>query len=305
MPESPEVQALAEEVGARLAGRALADADVLEFRVQKTRARPLQTLVGDRVAAVTRHGKLLDLAFASGAHLVVSLGRHGWARWGGADAGEVTDAGEATGASNATDAAGPTGPAEPPPPALAALAFDDGATLELTDAGGWISLGCWVVDDPREVPAVAKLGPDPADPAFTREDFDRAFGARRKQVKAVLQEQESIAGIGNAYSDEILHAARVSPVVHAAALADAERDGLFAATVEVIRDAIAARRGIRIAALKAAKVAAMRVHGRAGEPCPRCGDTIRDFTFASTTAQYCPTCQTGGEVLPLREASAD
>ncbi|BDZ65491.1 DNA-formamidopyrimidine glycosylase family protein [Agromyces mangrovi Wang et al. 2018] len=307
MPESPEVQALAEEVGARLAGRSFADADVLEFRVQKTRARPLSSLVGERVDRVERHGKLLDVAFANGAHLVVSLGRHGWARWGGADAPESTDASEKTDASETTGALEPASaptapdPAEPPPPALAALTFDDGSTLELTDAGGWVSLGCWVVDDPHDVPAVAKLGPDPADPAYDRDDFDRAFGTRRKQVKAVLQEQESIAGIGNAYSDEILHAARVSPVVHAAALDDDERDRLFAATVEVVREAIAARRGIRIADLKAAKVAAMRVHGRAGDACPRCGDEIRDFTFASTTAQYSPTCQTGGEVLPLRD----
>ncbi len=289
MPESPEVQALAEEVDERLAGRTLADADVLEFRVQKTRSRPLATLADERVDGLARHGKLLDFAFGNGAHLVVSLGRHGWARWGGADAPEPTYAPETA------------DPAEPPPPALAALNFDDGSTLELTDAGGWVSLGCWMVDDPRDVPAVAKLGPDPAEPAYDRGDFDRAFGTRRKQVKAVLQEQESIAGIGNAYSDEILHAARVSPVVHAAALDDDDRDRLFAATVEVVREAIAARRGIRIADLKAAKIAAMRVHGRAGEACPRCGDEIRDFTFASTTAQYSPTCQTGGEVLPLRD----
>ena len=293
MPESPEVQALADELGARLSGRALAEVDVVEFRVTKTRARPLETLVGDRVAGVTRHGKLIDLVAASGAHLVVSLGRHGWARW--AVEGE-------------TDAAGTADPADAdpaadvaPPPTLAALAFDDGSTLEFTDAGDWVSLGAWVVDDPAEVPAIAKLGPDPADPAFARADFDRAFAGRRKQVKAVLQEQESLAGIGNAYSDEILFAARISPVAHASTLAADELDRLYEATVGVIRSAIGARRGVPIDEQKAAKVAAMRVHGRTGEPCPGCGGTIRDFSFASTTAQYCPDCQTGGELLPLKE----
>ena len=150
------------------------------------------------------------------------------------------------------------------------------------------------------MPAVGKLGPDPADPDFTRADFDAAVAGRRKQVKAVLQEQESLAGIGNAYSDEILHTAKVSPVGHAAALAPDELDRLFDATIGVIAQAIEARRGVPIDGLKAAKVAAMRVHGRAGETCPVCGDTIRDFSFASTTAQYCPTCQTRGEILPLK-----
>jgi len=141
MPESPEVQALADDLGRRLAGHEIRGVDVLEFRVTKTRARPLESLIGRRVAGVTRRGKLLDFALDDDAHFVVSLGRHGWARYGGAEA-SVTEA--------------PTGEAEPPPPALIVLEFDDGTTLELTDAGDWISLGGWVVDDPFEVPAVAK-----------------------------------------------------------------------------------------------------------------------------------------------------
>jgi formamidopyrimidine-DNA glycosylase len=169
--------------------------------------------------------------------------------------------------------------------------------MEVTDAGTWASLGLFVVDDAREVPAIAKLGPDPADPGFGRDDFDTAVGGRRKQVKAILQEQESLAGIGNAYSDEILHLARVSPVAHAAALTADERDRLFDATLTTVRQAIQARRGIPIDQLKAAKVAAMRVHGREGEACPVCGDTIRDFTFSGAPAQYCPTCQTDGILL--------
>ena len=279
MPESPEVQVLAEELGEHLTGRALTGVDVVEFRTTKTRAPPPESLVGEAVTASARHGKLVDLSFGA-QHLVVSLGRHGWARWAGSDgeADQVDD----------------------PPPALVLLEFDEGSTLELTDAGDWVSLGCWVVDDPVEVPAVAKLGPDPADPGFSRADFDRAVVGRRKQVKAVLQDQESLAGIGNAYADEILFAAKLSPVGHAAALSTAELDRLFEATVGVISAATAAQRGVPIAGLKAAKVASMRVHGRAGEACPVCGDTIRDFSFASTTAQYCPTDQTHGELLPLK-----
>ncbi|GAA1055095.1 formamidopyrimidine-DNA glycosylase [Agromyces luteolus] len=294
MPESPEVQALVDELESTLRGRAVASVDVVEFRVTKTRSRPLTTLVGERVLGVTRHGKLLAIDFDGSELLVVSLGRHGWARWG---AGETDAAADAAAAS--ADAPADT---EPPPPTLVSLEFDGDAVLELTDAGGWVSLGCWVVDEANEVAAIAKHGPDPADPAFTRAEFDRAVAGRRKQLKAILQEQESLAGIGNAYSDEILFAARLSPVAHAATLADDELARLFEATTSTIRDAIEARRGIPIDRLKAAKVAAMRVHGRAGEPCPGdCGGEIRDFSFASTTAQYCPECQTGGELLPLKE----
>ncbi|MFE6967411.1 DNA-formamidopyrimidine glycosylase family protein [Agromyces sp. NPDC057679] len=285
MPESPEVQALADELDARLAGRALTGVDVVEFRIEKTRGRPPESLVGEAVTGVERHGKLIDLVFGEAGRLVVSLGRHGWARWAAGD-----------GPAPAQDDAGD------PPPTLAILSFEgtggDRLDLELTDAGDWVSLGVWVVDEPREVPAVAKLGPDPADAAFTRAAFDAAVVGRRKQTKAILQEQESLAGIGNAYSDEILHAAKASPVAHASTLDEAALDRLFAATTGVVRAAVDARRGVPIDRLKAEKVAAMRVHGRAGETCPVCGDTVREFSFASTTAEYCPTCQTGGEHLP-------
>ena len=177
------------------------------------------------------------------------------------------------------------------------LSFDDGSTVALTDAGGWVSRGLWVVSAATEVPAIAKLGPDPLDASFDRSDFDRAFGGRRKQVKAILQEQESIAGIGNAYSDEILHTAKVSPVVHASALSPDQRDRLYAATVDVMRTAAAARAGVPADRLKQAKVDAMQVHGRAGEACPVCGGVVREFAFGGTTAEYCPTCQTDGALL--------
>ncbi|MFE7844463.1 Fpg/Nei family DNA glycosylase [Microbacterium sp. NPDC057407] len=276
MPESPEVQALAEFLADHATGRALREADVLEFRAVKTRTAPPSSLVGRRVTGVERHGKHLAVGFGEDSRLVVSLGRHGWMRWRGPD-----DDGSL---------------GEDAPPALAQLTLDD-ATVEVTDAGTWVSLGLFVVDDPVAVPAIAKLGPDPADESFSAADFEAAVGGRRKQIKAILQEQESLAGIGNAYSDEILHIARVSPVTHGAALDDAARERLFRATVETIRGAIAARRGVPIHALKAAKVDAMRVHGRAGESCPVCGDTIRDLAFGGTTAQYCPTCQNDG--VPL------
>lgn len=276
MPESPEVQVLAEFLEERLTGRAIRAVDVIEFRTVKTRSRPPESLVGATVTGAGRRGKHLDLRFGD-QHLVVTLGRHGWIRF--CEPGEVDPAG--------ADVA----------PTLAEFVFDDDAVMAATDAGDWVSLGLFVVDDAAEVPAIAKLGPDPADATFTRADFDRAVRGRRKQIKAILQEQESISGIGNAYSDEILHAARVSPVAHAATLDEDALDRVYTETIGTIRDAIAARRGIPIAELKEAKTAAMRVHGRAGETCPVCGGEIREFRFGSTTAEYCPTCQTQGDQL--------
>jgi formamidopyrimidine-DNA glycosylase len=273
MPESPEVQALAEFLDVRLAGRRVVGADVVEFRAVKTRDAGPETLVGETVVGATRHGKHLDLRVGD-RHAVVSLGRHGWVR--------LTEAG---------DAAAPTDA----PPGLVRLDLDDGAAIEVTDAGEWVSAGVSVVADPADVPSIAKLGPDPADPAFDPASLRAALG-RRKQVKALLQEQETIAGIGGAYSDEILYAAGISPIARASDLDAAERERLVAATVAVVRDAMAARHGIPIDRLKAAKVAAMSVHGRAGQPCPG-GGTVLDVPGSKGAAQYCPACQTGGVVL--------
>lgn len=276
MPESPEVDALAAELRERLTGRTVTATDVAEFRALKTRARPLEQLVGARIDDVRRFGKHVSLD-SSGADLVVSFGRAGWARW----------------AHEPTPESGPGAG-----PEIARLTFDDGAELAFVDGGAWLSLGLSVVDDPNEVAAIAKLGPDPSAEGFTIAQFAAVLGTRRKQLKALLQEQESLAGIGNAYSDEILHVARLSPHAHAASLDDDERARLFAATRDVLRGAMAARRGVPLAEQKAHKVASMRVHGRAGEACPVCGDPVRDIPGSKAGAQYCPTCQTRGVPLP-------
>ncbi|MFE5408015.1 DNA-formamidopyrimidine glycosylase family protein [Microbacterium sp. NPDC056569] len=279
MPESPEVEALARFLADEASGREIRGVDVLEFRAVKTRAAPPASIAGRTITGARRHGKHVEIVLDE-ASLVVSLGRHGWMRWLDAAPGEED---VALGADT--------------PPALATFELSGDNDLQVTDAGSWVSLGLFVVEGAGDVPAIAKLGPDPADPAFTREQFDTAVGGRRKQIKAILQEQESLAGIGNAYSDEILHLAKVSPVTHAAALDPGAADRLFDATLTTVRGAIEARLGVPIDQLKAQKVAAMRVHGRTGEACPVCGDTVRDLTFSGTSAQYCPTCQNRG--VPL------
>ncbi len=276
MPESPEVDALGAFLRDTLTGARMGASDLAEFRALKTRDRPLSELTGAVVDDVRRFGKHLAL-LTDGPTLVISFGRAGWATWRGTAHG-----------------AAPSGA-----PVIATLDFPGRGELGLTDAGEWLSLGVSVVDEPRDVPAIAKLGPDAAGADFTRETLDRIVVGRRKQLKALLQEQESLAGIGNAYSDEILFVARLSPLVSAAALDAAQREHLYAAVRTVLTEAFDARRGVPIDQQKAAKVAAMRVHGRTGEPCPEGDGVVLDVPGSHGRAQYCPACQTGG--VPLAE----
>jgi formamidopyrimidine-DNA glycosylase len=278
MPESPEVDALGGFLRSHAVGRTIRSVDLDEFRALKTRNRPVRELEGRRVAGVRRFGKHLSVD-TDGPSLLLSFGRAGWARW--------------------SDEAGTEKAPDPQAaPVIARVEFEDGAELAITDAGEWLSLGLSVVDDATAVPAIAKLGPDPLSDAFTAEVLDGIVTGRRKQLKALLQEQESLSGIGNAYSDEILHAARLSPVVHASALDEGERRRLYAAIREVLGTAFADRHDVAPGELKAAKVAAMAVHGRTGEPCPECGGTVHDVPGSKGAAQYCPACQTDGVPLP-------
>ncbi|MFE6734323.1 DNA-formamidopyrimidine glycosylase family protein [Microbacterium sp. NPDC057650] len=268
MPESPEVQALAEQLDERMAGHAIASVEGVDRRIVKTRDRPPASVAGARVDGVRRFGKYLGLDLG-GQWLVLSFGRNGWVRWR------------------------PGGTPDPDAPgfAVGAITLDDGALLEIAETGDFLAVAVWVVDAPDDVTGVADLGPDPISPEFAPADLERAMGTRRKQIKALLQEQRSIAGIGNAYSDEILHRARLSPTAHASVLTPAERERLYLATVEVMRGAVADRRGVPADRLKQTKVAAMAVHGRGGEACPVCGDTVVDHIFGGASAQMCPTCQ--------------
>jgi formamidopyrimidine-DNA glycosylase len=277
VPESPEVQALAEFVSTRAVGRTISAVEVVLPRTLKAGAAA--DLIGCRIAAVDRRGKLLDLTLTGEEerHLVVHWGHDGWLVWH-----DTTPAGTRRAGSAAL---------------VARFRLDDGAGFDLTDAGQWLGLSWFVVAHAVDVPAVAKLGPDPTGPAFTCDDLARIVGGRRKQLKALLQDQAAVGGIGNAYSDEILHAAKLSPVVHASALTAEEVDRLFEAARSILLRAMQNRRGLPPGGLKDDKRGDMRVHRRPGEACPVCGRTIAELTFSGAAAQYCPTCQTGG--VPL------
>ena len=284
MPELPEVEGLALDLRGRLDGRAIARVDIAAFSALKTFDPPLTALNGSFVDDVTRHGKFIDIS-ASGLHFVMHLARGGWVRW----RDEV--------------------PKLPPKPSnkspmAARVHLDDGSGLDITEAGTKKRLALYVVRDPHDVPGIASLGPDPLDESFTIDVLEGILQqAGRAQVKGVLRHQGTIAGIGNAYSDELLHAAKMSPFKPASSITGDDLQTLYDAIRSVLGEAVERSRGLAAADLKGEKKSNLAVHGRTGLPCPVCGDTVREVSFADSSLQYCPTCQTGGKPLADRRMS--
>jgi formamidopyrimidine-DNA glycosylase len=290
VPELPEVESLAADLRERAVGRVIDRADIAEFSVLKTYDPPLSSLHEAVIAGVGRHGKFLDFQVdppagaASGpSHLITHLARAGWLRW-------------------REDL--PTAPPKPGKGPLAfRLRFADGAGFDLTEAGTRKRLAVYLVADPAEVPGIASLGPDPLAPEFTVDVLAGLLAGRRTQIKGVLRDQKIIGGIGNAYSDEVLHAARMSPFRLASSLSPDEVAELHQVIVTTLRSAIDRSAGLAAAELKKEKKAGLAVHGRAGQPCPVCGDVVREVSFADSALQYCATCQTGGKPLADRRLS--
>jgi len=289
VPELPEVEALAQDLRGRLVGRAISRIDLAAFSALKTFDPPLHALHGTLVDDVTRHGKFLDID-ASGVHLVIHLARAGWIRW----RDEV-----------------PALPAKPSTknPLAARIVIDDPDLetrpgLDVTEAGTRKGLAIYVVRDPQEVEGIARLGPDPLSDDFTREVLQQILEREgRKQIKGVLRMQSIVAGIGNAYSDEILHAARMSPFKPSNSLDEADLQTLYDAVRTTLGDAVQRSSGLAASELKGEKKSNLAVHGRTGQKCPVCGDVVREVSFADSSLQYCATCQTGGKPLADRRMS--
>ena len=283
MPELPEVESLAAFLRGHAAGHAVARADAASFSVLKTFDPPLPASTGQVITEVGRHGKFLDLATDQGLHLIMHLARAGWLRW----REELPRRRRSR-----ARARWPSG-----------CALDDGSGFDLTEAGTHKRLAVYLVRDPAEVPGVATLGPDPLAADFTVDTLAGLLAGRRTQVKGVLRDQRIIAGIGNAYSDEVLHAAKMSPFKIASSMTPAEVATLYDAIKTTLTEAVERSAGLAAADLKGEKKSGLRVHGRTGQPCPVCGDTIREVSFADSALQYCPTCQTGGKPLADRRLS--
>ncbi|RAV10990.1 Fpg/Nei family DNA glycosylase [Mycolicibacterium sp. GF69] len=281
MPELPEVEALADHLRRHAVGLVIQRIDVAALSVLKTFDPPITALHGQTVTGAGRWGKYLGLQ-AGDLHLITHLSRAGWLRW------------------SDKLAAAPLKPGKGPI-ALRVHLGGDGVGFDLTEAGTQKRLAVWVVDDPVKVPGIAGLGPDAL--SLSPEDLATALAGNSGRIKTVITDQKVIAGIGNAYSDEILHVARLSPFATAAKLTDAQLAALHDAMIGVLGDAVTRSVGQQAATLKGEKRSGLRVHARTGLPCPVCGDTVREVSFADKSFQYCPTCQTGGKVLADRRLS--
>lgn len=281
MPELPEVTALAAGLTERMHGRSIGAARLRSIGALKTYDPPLQALVGRSVEGWARHGKFLDMT-AGDMHLVVHLARAGWIRW----RDRLTEA--------RSTLRGPL---------ALQLELDGGSGIDITEQGTEHRLALYVVRDPADVPGIARLGVDVLDDSLDAARLRELLRQRRGQLKTVLADQSLVAGVGNAYSDEILHAARLSPFRQASTLTEVESARLHAALRAVMSEAVERSRGVDISELKPDKKQHLSVHGRTGESCPVCGDTIREVSLSTRSFQYCPTCQTGGRVLADRRLS--
>ena len=284
VPELPEVESLAVFLRERATGAEIDWATSTAISVLKTYQPDLRALSGQKVTGTARYGKFLDvISGPEPLHLVMHLARAGWLRW--------------------KDDLPEQRPKPGKSPLGFRLRFTDGTGFDLTEAGTKKRLAVYLVTDPQQVPGVASLGPDPLADDFTVDVLAGLLKDRRTQIKSVLRDQKIIAGVGNAYSDEVLHAAKMSPFKLASSLTPDEVAALYAAMTESLREAVKRSAGLAAADLKAEKKSGLRVHGRTGQPCPVCGDTVREVSFADSSLQYCPTCQTGGKPLADRRLS--
>ncbi|HXQ60237.1 MAG TPA: DNA-formamidopyrimidine glycosylase family protein [Acidimicrobiales bacterium] len=287
VPELPEVQALVEWLDGRSRGRRVERCELGAIAALKTFDPPLDDLVGRTMVGCRRRGKFLCMDM-DGLWLVIHLARGGWIKWW-----------DSLPATRARPSRSPIALRV----GFASVDFAPSAGFDVTEMGTEKRLALWVVHQPEDVEPLASLGPDPLDPGFDTATLGRILGSAPGTIKTALANQSLIAGVGNAYSDEILHAARLSPFKPAAKLTEDEVARLHTAVVTILAEATQRASGQAANELKGDKKRTMRVHGRTGEPCPVCGDLVREVSFATKSLQYCATCQTGGKPLADRRLS--
>lgn len=274
MPELPEIDALVDFLRPRLTGDFVERALIGELNILKTVDPPLEALAGLEITGVRRVGKVLIIEF-DGLSCVCRFALMGWLTWHDGVPLAPVKMGK-----------GPLG---------LRLRLASGAGVDLIEPGTKKNASVALVSDPDEVSAIAEAGPDAL--SIGIEEFTQVLSGSTSRIKTVLEDQRLISGIGNAYSDEILHAAMISPFA-AAESVDAP------ALLEVVRRVLGTARealiGLPPGKIKAAKKRGFVVHARAGKTCPVCGSTIAEVSYSERSLQYCPGCQTGGRKLSDR-----
>lgn len=274
MPELPEVDALVNFLRSHIVGDFITRTDIGELSILKTADPQLDAISGLEIGGVSRVGKALIIEF-DGLDLVWRFARAGWLVWHD----QV-----------------PTGPVRMGKGPLALrIHLASGAGFDISEAGTKKNASVSLVADRAAVPAIANAGPDAL--SIDEDQFAAVLADSTSRIKTVLEDQSLIAGIGNAYSDEILHTAELSPFAQAGGV-DAP------ALLDTVRTVLGRARDTLIdlppAKVKAAKKRGLRVHGRTGQTCPVCGSTIAEVSYAEKSLQYCPGCQTGGKKLSDR-----
>ena len=279
MPELPDIAVYLEALERRVIGRLLERIRLENIFVLRTAIPPIESLAGRRVVALRRIGKRIAFGFEGGPWLVVHLMIAGRLHW--------TDTGGKVSRRNV----------------LAAFFFEHG-TLTLTEAGTKRRAALHVVADEAALRLHDPGGIDVL--TGTTEEFAATLTRRNHTLKRALTDPHLFSGIGNAYSDEILHAARLSPVSLTQKLPAADIARLHAATREVMRT-WTERLGREAGDAFPEKVTAFRpemaVHGKFGQPCPVCGTAVQRIIYAENEVNYCPRCQTGGKLLADRSMS--
>jgi formamidopyrimidine-DNA glycosylase len=279
VPELPDITIYVEAIAARAVGAALAGVRLLHPFVLRSVDPPLAEAIGRRVTGVRPLGKRIAIGLEGDLHLVVHLMIAGRLHWR------------------------PAGPRGAGRSALAALDFSTG-TLVLTEAGTKRRASLRLV---RGRAGLAALDPGGLEVLeATLADFRAALLAESHTLKRALTDPGICAGIGNAYSDEILHRARLSPLTLTGRLSDAEVERLWRATRETLAEWIARLRAAAAGEFPEGVTAfrpEMAVHGRYGQPCPTCGTPVQRIVHADNETNYCPGCQTGGRLLADRSLS--
>lgn len=279
MPELPDIELYLDALGRRIIGRPIDGVRLASPFLVRSIEPPIQAIAGRTVKRLRRLGKRIVWELDDDLFVVIHLmiaGRFRWKDRGAPVPGKV---------------------------GLAAFDFPNG-TLVLTEAGAKRRASLYVVKGEEGVAAHDPGGLEPLD--ATLKQFSAALRRENHTVKRSLTDPHLLSGIGNAYSDEILHAARMSPMKLTSQMTDAEIQQLFGATVDTLTSW---RERLRLEAGDAfpEKVTAFRdgmaVHGRYGKPCPACGAAVQRIRYAANEANYCPVCQTGGKLLADRSLS--
>ncbi len=279
MPELPDVVVYIEALKQRIVGHVLERADVRGPFLLRTAAPPLESMHGRRVTGLRRIGKRIAIGFENGHWLVFHLMIAGRLHW---SQRQTTPDGKRT---------------------LAAFHFDSG-TLTLTEAGARKRASLHVVAGEAEL---ANLDPGGIDIFSTSlEQFSAVLTSANHTLKRALTDARMFSGIGNAYSDEILYHAQLSPVALTQRLSGEQIARLFEATRQTLTEwtrNLRAKVGGKFPEKVTAFQEQMAVHGKYGKPCPRCGAKIQRIRYASNETNYCAHCQTGGKLLADRALS--